>query len=62
MTTAEQCFFQTLAWLQNGGIHSLQAFLDIPLGAMKELEEFSPKQNNNNNLGIPSITEDIREN
>ena len=51
MTTAEQCFFQTL-----------QAFLDIPLGAIKDLEEFSPKQNNNNNLGIPFITEDIREN
>lgn len=44
MTTAEQCSFQTLVWLQNGGMHSFQALRDIPLGAMKELEKFSNKR------------------
>lgn len=44
MTTTEQCSFQMLGWLPNGGMHSFQAFRDIPLGAMKELEKISNKR------------------
>lgn len=44
MTIAEQHSLQTLGWLQNGGIHLFQAFQDIPLGTMKELEKFSQKR------------------